>query len=116
MDALDQRSNMLIGILANGFMLRDLRQSYNIERWIEANKEQVPVWFEAITFFDAYNSLGNFAFNHPNYVFPKINDDVPVLKVKGAGHPLLKESTMVRNDFQINSEEYFHYYRSEYGW
>lgn len=107
LDALDQRSNMLIGVIANGFMLRDLRQSYNIEQWIEAHKEKVPVWFEVITFFDAYNNLGNFSFNHPNYVYPKINDDVPVLKVKGAGHPLLKEATMIRNDFQINSEEFF---------
>jgi DNA mismatch repair ATPase MutS len=107
LDALDQRTNMLIGAVANGFMLRDLRQSYNIEKWIQAHKESVPVWFDVITFFDAYNSLGNFVFNHPGYVFPKISDDVPVLKVKGAGHPLLKESTMVRNDFQINSEEFF---------
>ena len=107
LDAFDQRNIMLFGTLASGFFLRDLRQGYNIERWIEANKEVVPVWFEAITFFDAYNSLGNFAFNHPVYVFPKINDDIPVLKVQAAGHPLLKESLMVRNDFQINSEEFF---------
>ncbi len=107
LDALDQRSNMLIGVIANGFMLRDLRQSYNIEQWIETHKESVPIWFDVITFFDVYNSLGNFGFNHPNYVFPKISDEVPVLKVKGGGHPLLKEATMVRNDFQINSEEFF---------
>ncbi|QQX77273.1 MULTISPECIES: MutS-related protein [Aequorivita] len=107
LDALDQRSNMLIGIIANGFMLRDLRQSYNIEQWVEAHKQSVPVWFDVITFFDAYNSFGNFGFNHPSYVFPKISKDVPVLKVKGAGHPLLREATMVRNDFQINSEEFF---------
>ena len=107
LDALDQRSNMLIGVIANGFMLRDLRQSYNIEQWVETHKESVPIWFDVITFFDVYNSLGNFGFNHPNYVFPKINDEAAVLKVKGAGHPLLKESTMVRNDFQIDSEEFF---------
>src|SRR5690606_32231714 len=107
LDALDQRSNMLIGVIANGFMLRDLRQSYNIEKWIEANKTSVPVWFETITFFDSYNSLGNFVFNHPSYVFPRISNGVSVLKVKGAGHPLLKESTMVLNDIYINSEELF---------
>ena len=107
LDALDQRSNMLIGVIANGFMLRDLRQSYNIEKWIEANKTSVPVWFETITFFDSYNSLGNFVFNHPSYVFPRISNGVSVLKVKGAGHPLLKESTMVLNDIYINSEEFF---------
>ncbi len=106
LDALDQRSNMLIGVIANGFMLRDLRQSYNIEKWIENHKESVPVWFDVITFFDSYNSFGNFKFNHPNYVFPEINNDIAVLKLTGAGHPLLKESTMVRNDIQINSEEF----------
>ncbi|WP_026450215.1 MutS-related protein [Aequorivita capsosiphonis] len=107
LDALDQRSNMLIGVIANGFMLRDLRQSYNIERWIEEHKESVPMWFDVITFFDSYSSLGNFNFNHPNYIFPEINDRHPVLKVKGAGHPLLNDSTMIRNDIQINSEEFF---------
>ncbi len=107
LDSLDQRSNMLIGVVANGFMLRDLRQSYNIENWILAYTESVPMWFDVITFFDAYNSLGNYAFNHPAYVFPEINDRIPVLKVKGAGHPLLNESTMVRNDILINSEEFF---------
>lgn len=107
LDSLDQRGNMLIGIFTNGFMLRDLRQSYNIELWIKEHKESVPLWFDVITFFDAYNSLGNFAFNHPNYVYPKIIDDGPVLKVVGGGHPLLKQETMVCNDFQINSEEFF---------
>ena len=107
LDALDQRNNMFIGALTNGFMLRDLRQSFDIERWIEAHKSSVPVWFETITFFDSYNSLGNFAFNHPSYVFPKISNTISVLKAKGAGHPLLKEATMVRNDIEINSEEFF---------
>ncbi|MBK5212546.1 MAG: DNA mismatch repair protein MutS [Flavobacteriaceae bacterium] len=107
LDVLGQGDIMIFGTIINGFTLRNLRQCYNIEKWIETHKESVPVWFEVITFFDAYNSLGNFAFNHPNYVYPKITVDVPVLKVKGAGHPLLKESTMVRNDFQINSEEFF---------
>ncbi len=107
LDALDQRNNMFIGALTNGFMLRDLRQSFDIEKWIEAHKSSVPISFETITFFDSYNSLGNFAFNHPGYVFPKITNEIHVLKVKGAGHPLLKDATMVLNDIHINSEEFF---------
>ena len=107
LDVLEQGNIMIFGTLINGFTLRNLRQCYNIENWIETHKNSVPTWFESITFFDAYNSLGNFYFNHPNYVFPVINDEIPVLKVKGAGHPLLKEASMVRNDIQINSEEFF---------
>lgn len=107
LDVLGQGDIMIFGTIINGFTLRNLRQCYNIEKWIKAHKKSVPVWFESITFFDAYNSLGNFKFNHPNYVFPEINSEIPVLNVKGAGHPLLNESTMVRNDFKINSEEFF---------
>ncbi|MEM0518036.1 MutS-related protein [Aequorivita flava] len=107
LDVLEQGNIMIFGTLINGFTLRNLRQCYNIEKWIKTHKDSVPAWFNSITFFDAYNSLGNFKFNHPNYIFPEINDKIPVLKVKGAGHPLLKEATMVRNDFQINSEEFF---------
>ncbi|MBT0606801.1 MutS-related protein [Aequorivita echinoideorum] len=107
LDALDQRSNMLVGFISNGFLLRDLYQSRNIELWIEAHKQQVFKWFEGITFFDAYNSLGNFVFNHPAYVFPKINLNGPVVNATGAGHPLLNPNTMVENDIRINEEEFF---------
>lgn len=107
LDALEQGNIMIFGQLANGFLLRDLRQSHNIEKWIEAYGSQAAVWFDAITFFDAYNSLGNFAFNHPEYVFPTLTEKLSVLDIKGAGHPLLKQSTMIRNDIRIDSEEFF---------
>ncbi|HZW77035.1 MAG TPA: DNA mismatch repair protein MutS [Flavobacteriaceae bacterium] len=107
LDALDQRNNMLFGILGNGFFLWDIQQSLGIEKWIEAYGEQVPKWFETIIFFDAYNSLGNFTFNHPNYVFPEITSNKTILDAKNAGHPLLDPATMVSNDFKINSEEFF---------
>ncbi|QAA82629.1 DNA mismatch repair protein MutS [Aequorivita sp. H23M31] len=107
LDALEQGQVFLFGQLVNAFMLRDLRQSHNIEQWIERHKLQVHEWFEAITFFDAFNSLGNFAFNHPHYVYPRLAQQDFVLKVIGAGHPLLNQETMVRNDFQIHSEEFF---------
>lgn len=106
-DVLEQGNIMLFGAIINGFTLRNLRHCSNIENWIETHSDNVPTWFNSITFFDAYNSLGNFRFNHPHYVFPEINNNLPVLNVKGAGHPLLKEATMVRNDFKINSEEFF---------
>lgn len=107
LDTLEQGNIMIFGQLANAFLLRDLRQSHNIERWIETYGPQAAVWFDAITFFDAYNSLGNFAFNHPDYVFPTLTEKPSVLNVRGAGHPLLKQATMIRNDIQINSEEFF---------
>ncbi|WP_432411881.1 MutS-related protein [Rasiella sp. SM2506] len=107
LDNLDQRNNMLVGVLLNGFMLRDIRQAYTIEQWIATYKTEVETWFNTITFFDAYNSLANYTFNHPTYVFPKIENNKSVLKVKGGAHPLLNPETMVRNNFEINEKEFF---------
>ncbi|MCT8339073.1 DNA mismatch repair protein MutS [Flavobacteriaceae bacterium TK19130] len=106
LDALDQRNNMLVGIFANGFMLRDILVSHKIEKWIESHGKQVGDWFEVISFFDAFNSLGNYAFNHQDHSFPELSTTVQ-LQAKGAGHPLLFPDTMVRNDFNIAEEEFF---------
>ncbi|RDK88895.1 MutS-related protein [Marinirhabdus gelatinilytica] len=107
LDALDQRNNMLVGVLLNGFMLRDLAIASKIENWIENHSGEVEAWFNTITFFDAYNSLGNYAFNHPAQVFPKITKDKTVLQVEGGGHPLLNPETMVPNNLTINEQEFF---------
>ena len=107
LDALDQRNNDIIAIVANGLLLRDLKISYNIEKWIKNYHHQVENWFEVIAFFDAQNSLANFSFNHPNYIFPEINTDNKVIKSKNLGHVLLKESLRIDNDFTIENQQFF---------
>ena len=106
-DALDQRNNFLLGIFLNGFMLRDLTQSLKIEKWIALHADQVKNWFEVIAQIDALNSLGNFAFNHENYVFPEIQDGDFLTKTRGAVHPLIDPEDAVTNDFDIKNDEFF---------
>ena len=105
--ALDQRNNVLIALLANGFLLRDIQLCHAIEKWIGSHGAKVEGWFGTIAFFDAFNSLGNFAFNHPHYCFPRIGTERTVLRSEGVGHPLLDPAKSVRNDFQIDSEQFF---------
>jgi ABC-type multidrug transport system fused ATPase/permease subunit len=107
LDRLDQRNNILIGFIANGFFLRDLGLGVAIERWIVAYKDEVAVWFDAITFFDAYNSLANYSFNHPSHSFPTITDTAVTIEAKAAAHPLLHPEQAVPNDFKILKEEFF---------
>lgn len=106
-DALDQRNNMIFGVLGNGFLLWDLRQSYKLEKWIKAHGTKIKDWFEVIEFLDAYNSLANFTFNHPEYVFPELSQETPIFKAKGLAHPLLDPQKRVANDFSINNEQFF---------
>ncbi|HEA29636.1 MAG TPA: DNA mismatch repair protein MutS [Leeuwenhoekiella sp.] len=105
--AFDQRGNLLVGTFTNAFMLSDLRHGYAIEQWIAANADHIHAWFEVIAFFDAYNSLGNFAFNHPQYTFPEIKTGEKILECTAASHPLLDPKKAVANDFKIDEEQFF---------
>ena len=107
LDALDQRNNLLIGIVTNGLFLRDLKISTNIEKWIKKYHHQVENWFEVIAFFDAQNSLANFYFNHPKYVFPKITTNSKVINSKNLGHVLLNKTQRIDNNFAIDKQQFF---------
>jgi len=107
LNSLDKNNNIIYLFLGNGFLLRTLTHCYEIEKWIAKHGAFVEKWFDAIAYFDAYNSLGNFAFNHPNYTFPNINENAVVLKSIGAGHPLLNPEKSVLNDFEIDREQFF---------
>jgi len=107
LDALDQRNNLLIAIVANGLLLRDLKISMHIEKWIKNYHHQVENWFDVISFFDAQNSLANFAFNHPKYIYPKIHTGKQVINAKNLGHVLLKEKQRIDNNFIIKNQQFF---------
>ena len=107
LSALDQRNNILIALFANAFLLRDLQLSYAIEKWIGEHGHDIEAWFKTIAFFDAYNSLGNFGYNHPDYSYPRLVETGIVLKSEGAGHPLLDPKKSILNDIRIDNEQFF---------
>ena len=107
LSSLDQRNNILIGVLTNGFMLRDIRVSHHIEKWIMAHKKEVSTWFEVLHFFDGYTTLGAYAFNHPSQTYPSITDGASVLNMQGAAHPLLDPQRAVSNTMQIDAGQFF---------
>ncbi len=106
LNGLDKNNNVFYLFLANGYFLRGLFYSHQIEKWIHAHGPSVASWFHTVAFFDAYNTLGNFAFNHPMYVFPKIVEKDIILKSTDAGHPLLNPAKSIVNDFYIGNEEF----------
>lgn len=104
---LDRNNNLLYLIFANGFFLRSLTDCLAVENWIQKHGKSVEIWFNTIAFFDAYNSLGNFAFNNPNFTYPTITNDAVVLKSKNAGHPLLDPANSILNDITIDGGQFF---------
>ncbi|WP_277464288.1 MutS family DNA mismatch repair protein [Parabacteroides sp. PF5-6] len=103
---LDQRYSAA-GILLNIFYLRDTRHAFCLERWKAQHKEQITGWIDALARFDAYSSLGGFAFNHPDYIYPTIADAYFKMEGKALGHPLLHRDKCVCNAIDIRKSPRF---------
>lgn len=107
LDALDNRNNIIVAILGNGFFLLDLKNAFRIEKWITSYNNVVEKWFDVVTFFDSYNSLGNYAYNHPKYTYPEIQEQQTTLNTQNLGHPLLKEEKRIDNNIIIDKDQFF---------
>jgi len=104
-DALDQRNNMIFGVVGNGYLLWDIKQVFRIEKWITDYKSKVNNWFDVIEFFDAYNSLGNFAYNHPDFNYPILSNGT-VIKAEQLGHFMIDKSVRISNDVLVDENNF----------
>ncbi|WP_237277549.1 MutS-related protein [Tenacibaculum ovolyticum] len=107
LDAFDQRNNVIIAVFGNGLFLWDIRNTIKIEKWITTYRNTIEEWFSVVSYFDAQNSLANFVFNKPNYIFPTITKEKAVLNTVNLGHPLLNATKRIDNDFVIDNEHFF---------
>ncbi|MBO0324308.1 DNA mismatch repair protein MutS [Muricauda sp. CAU 1633] len=101
MDNFEQQNNFLVLLFGQGFLLWSLYFAYKVESWIEKYGDEVEEWFSAIAQFDAYITLGTYAFNHPDHTYPNLVQDDVVLSGKEVGHPLVDPQKNVLNDFEI---------------
>jgi DNA mismatch repair ATPase MutS len=107
LDAFDNRNNIVIAVVGNGLFLWEIANACKVEKWISTYKHTVEKWFEVVAYFDAQNSLANFKFNHPNFIFPEISSDKEIIKSTNLGHPLLDKNKRVDNNFTINDAQFF---------
>jgi len=107
LDALDNRNNLISAIFGNGFFLWDLRQTYRIEKWINKYAAKVEDWFEVVTFFDAYNSFGTYAYNHQDFTYPIITNETITILAEDLGHPLLNPTKRIDSDLELDKEQFF---------
>jgi DNA mismatch repair ATPase MutS len=101
LNAFDARMNIITNLLVNSVLLYDLQCVYRLEKWKEENASQLMGWLETIHETEFLSSLGTFAFNHSNFAFPALNDDLKLSGI-GMGHPLLSESERVLNDMHLD--------------
>lgn len=107
MNALDQRSNLLMSTILNGLLFWELRQVMRIEKWKESHSTDLPRWLEAIGQIDAYCSLATFSYNHPEFIYPQISSQSFHLQAEALGHPLMDRNKCVRNGINIEKRPFF---------
>ncbi len=104
--AFDNRLNIMAAIFLEGFLLWDLHCLHRIEKWRVGCGQQLPVWLEKVSYFDALVSLGSYSFLHPDFTYPEISED-SILVADQLGHPLIPSDKRVNNNFRIEKKGEF---------
>jgi DNA mismatch repair ATPase MutS len=99
--AFDNRLNLFVGLILNGFLLWDFHCIMKLEKWRRSAESNLPVWLNLLGKADGLNSLANYSFNNPDNSYPEAVKNGPVLEAFRLGHPLLKKNTRVCNDFSV---------------
>jgi DNA mismatch repair ATPase MutS len=100
----DQRLNLVVNILLNSFFLYDIQCVLALEQWKHRHHADYGDWIQAMGKIETINSLAVFAYNHPKYCYPVLNERIS-LQTTGLGHPLIAENEMIRNDISIGEKE-----------
>jgi len=98
--ALDNRLNIMLGVILNILFLYDFHIIYRMEKWKKNNKENIWRWFNSIGNMDALCSMSTYAFNNSNHIYPTPTDDY-ILNTTDMGHPLISEETRINNNISI---------------
>lgn len=100
-DFLDSRLNLAVAVVLNGIFLFDIQLMRRLEKWRMENKDHFLNWINVIGEFDAFTSLGVYAYNNPSYAYPEVHTDSFILHTEGAGHPLILKTKLVRNNYTL---------------
>jgi DNA mismatch repair ATPase MutS len=103
--AFDNRNNMFVGVVINLIFSWDVRCTLQLAHWHQRNKTNFHQWHQLLSFFDAANSLANYAFNHPGFSYPQFADGTFVLNAEQMGHPLIHQRKRVSNNFEISGSQ-----------
>jgi len=98
----EYRQNILVGVALNGLFTWDIRCVYKLWSWHKKHHAELATWLDVIAEMDALISLGNYANNNSEFVFPEIYEGGFAFDAKELGHPLLKTDKRVCNNIEIN--------------
>lgn len=102
-DRLDYRLNILVMAMLNMAALWDFRQVFALMEWRKKYGSDVLEAFDAVAECEVLGSLAALQRNHPQWVFPTIEEaTTPFFAGEALTHPLIPIENAVSNDYQMN--------------
>nr|WP_315256130.1 DNA mismatch repair protein [uncultured Flavobacterium sp.] len=95
--------NFVTALLFNGTFLFNLHVLKAMIVWKKEHAEVLEDWLEVIGEFEMLNSLANFAYNNPDFVYPELNSDYKI-SFSNLSHPLLNPATRVGNEVHFQPQ------------
>lgn len=89
--------NFVTALLFNGTFLFNLHVLKSMIAWKKVHAEVLEEWLEVIGEFEMLNSLANFSYNNPEFVYPTLNTNYEI-GFSNLSHPLLNPKTRVGNE------------------
>lgn len=102
--ALGLRTNPILWFLVQALVPWDFFFCYRLEKLRQEIAELLPRWLDTWYELEALNSLANFAWLNPGYVFPEIVANATRLEARALGHPLVNSELKICNDFELDDE------------
>ena len=102
-ERLDYRNHPFFALFVGITTLWDMHCLAGLEKWKEANKENLNSWLDVLADTEAMNSLAGNAFAYPEHTVPQVTWQKDVyIETTQMGHPLIPKEKRVSNNFNMN--------------
>lgn len=97
--------NNIFALPLNLISIWDLQWVYQLEKWKDQHRDDLPRWFDALGAFDALSSLANLHYNYPDWAFPTLQQESS-LAAQQLGHPLIPATRRIGNDLNMPTRQH----------
>ncbi|MBL7816989.1 MAG: hypothetical protein JNL70_18340 [Saprospiraceae bacterium] len=101
----DSIFNAFAALVSNGLLQYHIHTLFSLDKWKQQFGQNVGQWFYVLGEFESLASVANFAYNHPEFIFPTPNTEGELV-MTNVGHPLISENKRIGNDIRFNDPSF----------
>ena len=105
LDDLDSVGNILVSIPLNAFSFYHIHRYQQLLQWKAHYAAHIEEWLQSVGEIEVLCSFANFSYNHPNFVYPTLNNKYEIA-FEAVGHPLIPSEQRITNDIILNEQAF----------